>query len=149
MQTFNDYLKIDDMKRPIIRLMKHFCKNTIDSLSIAEENKIPTIALMLIALKNYEQTFKIISEEGLLEELQKFTQICINYFDHSNIVECSELLISNTLYKVKNFNDLKRVFDTIQLNLNSQNYSAITSKSVSDKLAQKNPIKPALLGTMG
>ncbi len=154
-KEFSDYLKDNDVKRPIIRLIKHFSKNAGYNLGIDECNKIPSISFMLFARKNYTPRAKAPTEEVLAKELSVFTSSCLNFFEKNRKLDSPDLLIGNTLYKIQDFNQVISVLDEIQQQLDTKNYASLVSEKVYTSIEKRNNSRnnsdatPAMLGTMG
>lgn len=151
--TFSEYLKGDDYKRPIIRLTKHFIKNATDKLRIEDNNKIPSITLLILAVERYQPKNLEFSEETLTAELNRFVDVLKNEFIDNQRADISykPLLISNTLYKVNDFEQVHRVIIEIVNQTHSENYAALISKNVFDSVnnRSKSDPTPSMLGTMG
>lgn len=151
--TFSEYLKGDEFKRPILRLTKHFIKNSTDKLRIEEDNKIPSIALLILAIERYQPNNLEFSEETLNAELNRFVDVLKNEFIHNQRIDvsCKSLLISNTLYKVNDFEQVRSVINEISIQTHSKNYAALISKNIFDSVNKrsKSDPTPSMLGTMG
>lgn len=149
--SFKEYLSNNQIKRNVIRLMKHFMKNIQKSLRIDDDNKLPSIALMLISAQKFHPSESSVTEEILETNLKKLCDITINTLLSGEKISNRELLINDTLYKVKDINETLKIVDTVKNNLSGKNYASLVSEDVFESLRNKKEIdmSPSLKGTMG
>lgn len=149
--SFKEYLSNNQIKRNVIRLMKHFMKNIQKELKIDEVNKLPSIALMLISTQQFHPLESSANEETLENNLKKLCDITINTLLSGEKISSTELLINDTLYKVKDIKETLKIIQTVKNNLSVKNYASMVSGNVFESLMKKKEIdmSPSLKGTMG
>ncbi|EAE6208695.1 nucleotidyltransferase [Listeria innocua] len=150
-KSFSDYLKDDNLKRPTVRLVKYFAKNAGHDLGISDDNKIPSISFMLLATKYLSPTNLILSEENLLNELTTFTAECIDFFEKYTVLDAPQLMIGNTLYKIKDMQQVIMTLKTVNSQLKVKNYGQLTSTKTFESIQKRSRdiSTPSLIGTMG
>lgn len=151
-KSFTDYLKENELKRPTIRLVKYFSKNAGYNLGIADCNKIPSIAFMLLATRYFAPTNLIPSEENLLSELTAFTAECIAFFEGCTVLDEPKLMIGNTLYKITDMHQVIMTLNEVNRQLGVKNYASLTSEKAFKNIQARKKVlsdTPSLLGTMG
>lgn len=150
-RNFRLYLAEMPLKRSVIRLMKHFMKNSQKKLEIDDNNKLPSISLMLIASESFFPGEETANEENLITNLKELCDITLKALDSGEQISSKELLIYNTLYKVTDINDTKKIISSIKSNLTTNNLAELVSESVYSNLMKKEGIDttPSIRGTMG
>lgn len=150
-ETFKSYLANDQIKRSVIRLMKHFMKNTQKTLKIDDSNKLPGISLMLIASKFFEPHNISPNEENLKQCLIVLCNLTLEELNSRNEISDRYLLISDTLYKVTDIKETINIVSTIKNNLETENIVNLISETVYQKIMSKKQIDttPSIKGTMG
>lgn len=148
---FSDYLKDNKVKRSVIRLLKHFSKQTGDKLKIQDINKIPSISYMLIAQQEFAPTSDNPSEENLKQGLDDFIKICKDFISKTQTLDNPSLLIGNTFYKIQDFKESIKVLTEISNQLTAKNYASLVSTNVFENISKRtgSETKSGLIGTMG
>lgn len=149
---FNDRYSEDNIKRSVVRLVKHFIKIASDTLEIDEKNKIPSIATNLIIVdKNLKEYGSV--EETLFYNIGYVVDEFINYVESNGYSGPSleSLCVGNTFYKVENINEVIDVLKKVQINLKNKQYSELIGNSVFSKIYEKHKIKfnTSPMGTLG
>lgn len=149
--NFKSYLANEPLKRSVIRLMKHFMKNTQKQLKIDDNNKLPSISLMLIAAKKFHPSNVSPTEENLNNYLVDLCSVTLDTINASEEISDRYLLISNTLYKVTDIRAIKDIVLSVKNHVSTKNFSALTSETVYQNIMRKKQIDttPSLKGTMG
>ncbi len=152
-ESFTDYLKENDIKRPVLRLIKHFIKNAGSSLNITDHNRLPSIAIMLLAFENYRPFETTVSEETLYREVSNFISLCDDKLVKERIKDLSyqPLLIYNTLFKITDYTEVYKVIKEVKNQLISKNYAQLVSGKVFEavRIREGGESSPSILGTMG
>lgn len=149
--NFKSYLANEPIKRSTIRLMKHFMKNAQKNLRIDDSNKLPSIALMLIASKKFSPQDVSPNEENLNRYLIDLCDLTLDELHYGREISDMYLLISNTLYKITDIKDTIDIVLNVKNNLKSENINSLTSDAVYQKIMNKKQIDttPSIKGTMG
>lgn len=134
------------IKRQLVRLTKYFIKNSTVHLKIQEDNKIPSIAVLLHAI-DYNP-----AQSSLEQELNNFIVSFRDLLRANKYYYCNEaFLIGNVFHKVKNTDDIDAVLDLISLCVSQKDYAQICDEKFINKIVYRNKenATPAPVGTLG
>ena len=149
---FNEKYANENIKRSIVRLMKHFIKIAAQNIGIDENNKIPSISTNLMVvnknIKEYDDT-----EMTLYQNIVLIIEDFIKYVEEhgTNGPSLERLCVGNTFYKVKNINQVMSVLRKVQINFKNKQYSELVGNEVFEKITRKNntEINMSPMGTLG
>ncbi|CAC9755558.1 hypothetical protein IE368CO2PC_02629 [Enterococcus faecalis] len=152
---FSNYLSNNELKRPVVRLMKYFTKNASNYLRIEDNDKIPSISFILLAYLEYRPTDIKYNEDSVKRELIAFAKCFKEYVVSHKELKEEHLMITNTFYKVSNFDKVLQVINEVLQQVQSENYASLMTSNHVEAVEKRRENSESsrntapLMGTMG